>query len=90
MDKYCERKSKSGIQIPKQDCLLIGITSLFIACKYNELEFLSIVDIQDKIGKNKYSVLEIKNMETDILQTISFLIPSQTLLDVAFYTYKKY
>ena len=90
MDKYCEKKSQLGLPISKSKYLLIGITSVFIACKYEELEFLSVVDVADKLGHGKYSVEEILKMEQDILQTISFFIPAQTLLDEVYYNYKKY
>lgn len=67
MDKYCEAKSKKGLPISKSKYLLIGITSVFIACKFEELEFLSIVDVEEKLGHGKYSIKDIKMMEEDIL-----------------------
>lgn len=40
---------------------------MFIACKFEELEFLSIIDVEEKLGHGKYTIKEIKKMEEDIL-----------------------
>jgi hypothetical protein len=72
IDAYLSKK-----YIAKNKFQLLGITSLFIASKLNDIMIRRISDYSDITNKT-YSVYEIKIMEIDILKTLNFelLIPS--------------
>ena len=72
MDHYLAKKF-----IQRKRFQLLGITSLLIASKFNEIYFRKISDYAF-ITDNAYTVDEIKYMEEDILNTLNFdfLFPS--------------
>ena len=72
IDAYLSKKN-----IAKSNFQLLGIASLFIASKLNDIMLRRISDYSDITNKT-YSVYEIKIMEIDILKTLNFelLIPS--------------
>ena len=59
--------------VPRNKLQLVGITCLFISCKYNEIcyrrtnEFIYVTD-------NTYNIKELLNMEKDILKKLDFNI----------------
>ena len=72
MDSYLSKK-----YIQRKNFQLLGITSLLIASKLNEVYFRKIADYAF-ITANAYSIDHIKYMEEDITKTLdfNFLIPS--------------
>ena len=72
-----------GIWLEQDLLYLIGMTSIFIACKHEEVKLLSISTVIKSLGHNKYSAREIFNMELKILQVIQFRVPKTTLYDEA-------
>lgn len=50
-----------------EDLHLIGVTCMFIACKFEETYPISLSIIQERIAHNKISESEIKLMEAEIL-----------------------
>lgn len=72
IDAYLSKKN-----IVKSKFQLLGVTSLFIASKLNEIILRRISDYSDITDKT-YSIQEIQNMEIEILKTLNFelLVPS--------------
>ena len=72
MDSYLSKK-----YLRRNRFQLLGITSLLIASKFNEIYFRRVEDCAF-ITDNAYSVDDIKNMEEDISETLhfNFLVPS--------------
>lgn len=72
IDSYLSKKF-----IDKRNFQLLGITSLFISSKLNEILLRSISDYSH-VTNRTYDVYEIKNMEIEILKTLNFdlLFPS--------------
>ena len=88
MDKFFEETSKSRVSLGKDLLYLIGITSLYIASKHEEVRALSIKLVVKTLGHKKYTKKEIQNMEVYILQTIGFKIPKTTIFDEAIIKFK--
>ena len=72
MDSYLSKKF-----IQRKNFQLLGITSLFIAAKLNEIYYRRIIDYAF-ITDNAYTIDDIKLMEVDISKTLNFnfLVPS--------------
>lgn len=72
-----------GSQVPQEisDLHLIGVTSMFIASKYEDIQPLKMKMVYEKIAHKKLAVERIKQMELDILQVIHYRIPAPTILD---------
>ena len=64
-------------KIERCNLQLLGVTALFIACKQNEIIFRRLKEYA-YITDNAYTVLDIKNMESNILKILDFniLFPS--------------
>ena len=58
--------------VPKKQLQLVGITSLFVASKYEELFMLSITDYVN-ISNNTYTKDEIRLMEISILKQLNYM-----------------
>ena len=63
------------------DLHLIGVTSMFIASKYEDIYPLKMKMVYEKIAHKKLSIEKIKSLEMDILKTIKYRIPAPTSLD---------
>ena len=61
---------------------LIGITSVFIASKYEDMYHITIQEVYDKIAFGKFSKEEVKECEAKILLALGFKISYPSLLDV--------
>lgn len=62
IDRYC-----SQCQVPRRDYQLLGVTSMLIACKYEEIYVPKIEDFVD-ITDNTYTKQQILNQECQILK----------------------
>ena len=67
----------SIINIPIEKLQLLGITSLLIACKQNEVEYTPLNTLL-KFSDNFYTLEELKNMEQIVLKKLSFDILAPT------------
>ncbi|CAD8144368.1 unnamed protein product [Paramecium pentaurelia] len=74
--------SKSQKQLEISDLHLCGVTSIFIAAKYEEINPLKLSVVHEKIAHKKLSTDQIKKKESDILQTIGFDLVGGTLYDM--------
>ena len=60
---------------------LIGITCIFISCKYEEQQPISVETLCDKICNKKFSKMEIIEKEADVLKVLKFNITKTTIID---------
>ena len=60
---------------------LIGVTSMFIASKYQDIYPLRLKIVQDKIAHNKLSCEEIKNKEDEMMRYLNYNIGLPTMWD---------
>ena len=81
MDRYfkvCDTKHQ--ILMPA-DLHLIGVTSMFIASKYQDIYPLRLKIVQDKIAHNKLTSKEIRNKEDEIMRYLNYNIGLPTMWD---------
>ncbi|CAD8199911.1 unnamed protein product [Paramecium octaurelia] len=78
MDFFFQQSIK---QYSYNDLHLIGITSMFIATKLEDIYFIQLRQFVTKISRNKFSTSDIKEMEKTILETLNFKITFPTSLD---------
>ncbi|CAD8053234.1 unnamed protein product [Paramecium sonneborni] len=74
--------SKSEKQLEVSDLHLCGVTSMFIAAKYEEIHPMKLSVVYEKIAHKKLSTDQIKKKESEILQTIGFDLVGGTLFDM--------
>ncbi|CAD8083676.1 unnamed protein product [Paramecium primaurelia] len=73
--------SKSNTQYSDQHLHLIGISSMFIATKLEDIYHIPLEDFVQRVGHNKYSTNKVKGMEQIILETLNYEITFPTILD---------
>lgn len=78
LDRYFKNK-KEQRQI--SDLHIIGVTTMFIASKYEDIYPLKMKMVFEKIAHKKLAIEEIKGLELDILKSINYQIPAPTVLD---------
>ena len=71
------------------DLHIIGVTSMFIASKYEDIYPLKMKMVYEKIAHKKLPIEKIKSLEMDILKTIKYRIPAPTSLDFLKYYLKQ-
>ena len=78
MDRYFKnsiaRKEVSDLHI-------VGVTSMFIASKFEDIYPLKMKTVYEKIAHKKLEINRIKELELDILSSISYKIHAPTVLD---------
>jgi hypothetical protein len=78
MDRYfrgCSGEMKVG------DLHIIGVTSMFLASKYEDIYPLKMKTVFDKIGHSKISISDIKSLELNMMKVIDYKIHAPTVLD---------
>lgn len=60
---------------------LIGLVSLFISCKYFEVDQLYLNDLIEKLSNNKFSKIKIIETELQVLKILNFKIPKNKFFD---------
>lgn len=63
------------------DLHLMGVTSMFIASKYEDISPLKMKMVYEKIAHKKLTIEKMKEMELKILKTINYKIPAPTVLE---------
>ena len=81
MDRYFKQcEIKHQILLPAE-LHLIGVTSMFIASKYQDIYPLRLKIVQDKIAHNKLTCQEIKNKEDEMMRYLNYNIGLPTMWD---------
>lgn len=60
---------------------LIGVTSIFIACKYEEIYPLRLQTVYERIAHKKLSCEQIKEKELEMLESLDFNVTGPTIYD---------
>jgi hypothetical protein len=68
---------------------IVGITSMFISSKYEEIYPMRLKIVYEKIAHKKLSVEEIKKKEIEILETLNYTISNSTVFDFLALTFFK-
>ncbi|CAK89343.1 unnamed protein product (macronuclear) [Paramecium tetraurelia] len=79
MDSYLSKTTQKHIP---QDLHLVGVTTMFMACKFEEIYPVKLQIVHEKIAHKKLTKDEIKDKETNILSTLDFNLVGITVLDV--------
>lgn len=69
--KLLDRYLKTSKYVTRQDLQLVGVTSLYLAAKYEEVYTPAMKDFA-VICDNAFKVADISKMESDMLKTLSF------------------
>ena len=81
MDRYFKQcEIKKQVLLPAE-LHLIGVTSMFIASKYQDIYPLRLKIVQDKIAHNKLTCQEIKNKEDEMMRYLGYNIGLPTMWD---------
>ena len=78
LDRYLKNKSDTR---DINDLHIIGVTSIFIASKYEDIRPLKMKVVFEKCAHKKLSIDAIKSQELDILKAINFDMNIPTVLD---------
>jgi len=78
MDRYFKNCTKT-LQV--SDLHITGVTSMFLASKYEDIYPLKMKTVFEKIGHGKLEIEVIKKLELDIMKAIDYKIHAPTVLD---------
>lgn len=76
MDRFFKMTDR---KIHSSELHLTGIASMFIASKYEDVHCLTMKTVINKIGHDKFDVMQIQVRELEILKTIGFTIGVPTV-----------
>ena len=78
LDNYLIAKSKRGIPISSDNLYLVGMASVFIASKYEDVVPIFMKQILDDVGHFKFTRTHILSMEREILSALGFKVCNTT------------
>jgi hypothetical protein len=78
MDRFF-KNSPNVLQVA--DLHIIGVTSMFLASKYEDIYPLKMKTVYEKIGHGKLEVATIKKLELEIMKVIDYKIHAPVVLD---------
>eukprot|EP00347_Sterkiella_histriomuscorum_P013697 403363713 len=81
MDRYFEAKKQINQFLDKKDLHLIGLVSVLISSKYEDVYPIRMSQILQDAGHNKYSQQDVLNGERDFLTVFKFKIQSKNLYE---------
>ena len=81
MDRYFKQCEIKKQVLQPAELHLIGVTSMFIASKYQDIYPLRLKIVQDKIAHNKLTCQEIKNKEDEMMLYLGYNIGLPTMWD---------
>ena len=82
MDRYVLAKLYDKQPVCKSDHYLVGLTTVFIASKYEDVKSISMQNLTLKIGHSKFTAEQIVQTEKSILLALEFKIRTTTLTDM--------
>lgn len=78
LDRYFKGKSETR---EVSDLHIIGVTTMFVASKYEDIYPLKMKMVYEKIAHKKLPMERIKGLEMDILKVINYRIAAPTSLE---------
>jgi Cyclin, N-terminal domain len=89
MDRYFIHKSRFNQIVNKSELHIIGLCSLHISSKFEDVIPIYMSQVLLEIAHGKFSRSEVMDREFDILKTISFKIKSDNIYEEAMIIIKK-
>lgn len=83
MDRYIKVMQVKHVVLSRHDLHLTGLTSIFIASKFEDINFIKIDQLMTDAGHNTFTKDQILQREIDILKSLSFKIRDVNLLNEA-------
>lgn len=83
MDQFFLKKYEELEIIVKDELHIIGLTSLFIASKYEDVDPIAMKQVLISAGHNKFDQQEILKYEIEMLKTLQFKLLYQTAYEEA-------
>jgi hypothetical protein len=80
MDRYCQLETRC---LPISKLHLVGVTSIYVATKIEEVYPIKLRTVEEKIAHKKLSEREILDKENDILKAMSFNVLGESIFDIA-------
>ena len=80
MDRFFKNKTSSK---PISELHLIGVASMFLASKYEDILPLRMDTVHEKIGHKKLTPASIRNCEEDMLTTLGYFLQAPTVYEFA-------
>jgi hypothetical protein len=74
------KKSRKPQEV--KDLHLIGVASMFSACKYEEIYPIKLDTMFDRIARKKFKKADILNKESEILQDLNFRLEEVNTYDL--------
>ena len=74
------KKSRKAQEV--KDLHLIGVASMFSACKYEEIYPIKLDTMFDRIARKKFKKADILNKESEILQDLNFRLEEVNTYDL--------
>lgn len=81
MDRYFKEAGEAGRCFMPEELHLIGVTSMFLASKYQDIYPLRLRIVHEKIAHRKLSCQEIINKEQDLARLLNYNIGLPTMWD---------
>ncbi len=78
MDRYLAKKQEKGQILEISDLHSIGVSSMFIASKFEDLKPFKMNLVYEKIAHKKLTVEEIRKKELEILKTLNYKVQDPT------------
>lgn len=79
MDRYFGAKSKAGFSLDKSDLHLIGLVSIYLSSKMEDVYPLSMAKVLEEAGHKKFKNEAVINCERDIVLTLGFKILAENI-----------
>ncbi|CDW84539.1 n-terminal domain containing protein [Stylonychia lemnae] len=81
MDRYFESQQQLGRVLDKGDLHLIGLVTILISSKYEDIYPIRMQQILKDAGHNKFQQSEILDQERDLLQSLQFKVQSNNIYE---------
>merc|ERR1719263_1423482 len=77
-----DRFAKGNMQtLEVGDLHILGVTSMFVASKFEDIQPLKMKTVHEKIAHSKLDTAKIRSLELEILKKIEYKIHAPTVLD---------
>jgi hypothetical protein len=84
MDRYMDIKNAGGFKILPKEYHLVGLVSIFISSKYDDVRPISLRKLLIKVGHTKFTVEEVLKTEIEVLRTLGFKVSAESLTHAVF------
>eukprot|EP00347_Sterkiella_histriomuscorum_P013950 403362738 len=89
MDRYFEARNRHQKPLDKSDLHKIGLVSILISSKYEDVFPIRMSQILQDAGHNKFNQQQILDLEVDVLQHLGFKVQSKNIYEESSIILKK-